>query len=120
MSRHILLLRLLSISAFAQAGLPIPADARAAMKELRKKRFRGLQEDRPQDGRQAGNCKWCAAENCLSCAISLDKSSAVLLDLQSWILVVPLVSHISKCSTIGAAFALPRRRQWRKDDNEVG
>jgi hypothetical protein len=34
------------------------------------------------------------------------------LDLQSWILVVPLVSDVSECSTIRTAFALPRR-----DDN---
>jgi hypothetical protein len=46
------------------------------------------------------------------CAISSDKSNAAPLDLQSWILVVPLVSHVSECSTIRTAFALPRR-----DDN---
>src|SRR5437667_2331229 len=34
------------------------------------------------------------------------------LDLESWILVVPFVSHVSECSTIRTAFALPRR-----DDN---
>lgn len=34
------------------------------------------------------------------------------LALQSWILVVPLVSHTSECSTIRTAFFLPRR-----DDN---
>src|SRR2546423_13937683 len=46
------------------------------------------------------------------CAISSHKSNAAPLDLQSWILVVPLVSHISKCSTIRTAFAFLRR-----DDN---
>jgi hypothetical protein len=30
------------------------------------------------------------------------------LDLQSWILVIPLVSHVSECSTIRTALALPR------------
>jgi hypothetical protein len=48
------------------------------------------------------------------CAIPSDKSNAAPLDLQSWILVVPLVSHVSECSTIRTAFALPRR-----DDNSA-
>jgi hypothetical protein len=34
------------------------------------------------------------------------------LDPQSWILLVPIVSHVSECSTIRKAFALSRR-----DDN---
>jgi hypothetical protein len=42
------------------------------------------------------------------------------LDLHSWIPVVPLVSHVSECSTIRTAFALSRRRQWRRDINAAG
>ena len=42
-------------------------------------------------------------------AISSHKSNAAPLDLQSWILVDPLVSHVSECSTIRTAFSLPRR-----------
>ena len=65
--------------------------------------------------RQSGNYQWRAAEYCLKtnltpfAPISSHKSNAAPLDLQSWILVVPLVSHVSECSTIRTAFALPRR-----------
>jgi hypothetical protein len=37
---------------------------------------------------------------------------ATISFLPAWILVVPTVSHVSECSTIRTAFALPRR-----DDN---
>lgn len=40
MPLHILLLLVLSASAFAQTSLPIPLDVQGAMKELRKERFR--------------------------------------------------------------------------------
>src|SRR6266566_6328920 len=46
------------------------------------------------------------------CAISSDTSNPAPFDLQAWILVVPLVPHVSECSKIRTAFALPRR-----DDN---
>ena len=49
------------------------------------------------------------------CAISSDKSNAGPLDLQSWILVVPFVSHVSECPTIRTAFALPRRNDNRAE-----
>lgn len=43
-------------------------------------------------------------ESNLACAISSDNSTPPL-NLQSWIVVVPLVSHVSVCSTIRTAFA---------------
>src|ERR1700737_228129 len=63
------------------------------------------------DCRQTGNCQWCAAENCpktnLTPSALFHQTNLMLtsLDLQSRILVVPLVSHISECSTIRTGFA---------------
>jgi hypothetical protein len=60
-----------------------------------------VQTNLPKDGSHPGS------------AIFSDKRNAAPpLDLYSWILLVPLVSHVSECSTIRIAFALPRR-----DDN---
>jgi hypothetical protein len=43
------------------------------------------------------------------------------LDLQSWISVIPLVFHVSECSTIRKAFGfIKERRQWRRDINAGG
>src|SRR5689334_5208072 len=68
--------------------------------------------------RQTGNYHWCANETCLKTdltpSVLFHQTNLTLppLDPQSWILLIPLVSHVSKYSTIRTAFALSRR-----DDN---
>src|SRR6266446_1141366 len=68
--------------------------------------------------RQTGNYHWCAHETCLKTDLTpsalFHQTNLTLppLDPQSWILLIPIVSHVSECSTIRKTFALSRR-----DDN---
>src|SRR5439155_25213912 len=71
------------------------------------------------DGRPyRDNYHWCANETCLETDLTpsalFHQTNLTLppLDPQSWILLIPIVSHVSECSTIRTTFALPRR-----DDN---
>src|SRR6266481_3845117 len=71
------------------------------------------------DGRPyRDNYHWCANETCLETDLTpsalFHQTNLTLppLDPQSWILLIPIVSHVSECSTIRKAFALSRR-----DDN---
>jgi hypothetical protein len=65
-----------------------------------------------------GTANWCANETCLKAGLTpsalFHQTNLTLppLDPQSWILLIPIVSHVSECSTIRKAFALSRR-----DDN---
>lgn len=75
-------------------------------------------DDQLLNGRQTGNYHWCANETCLKTDLTpsalFHQTNLTLppLDPQSWILLIPIVSHVSECSTIRKAFALSRR-----DDN---
>lgn len=53
-------------------------------------------------------------------SIPSDKSNAALSPSAILVLTAPLVSHVSECPTILSAFALSRRRQWRRDINAAG
>src|SRR6266481_3743426 len=68
------------------------------------------------DGRPyRDNYHWCANETCLETDLTpsalFHQTNLTLppLDPQSWILLIPIVSHVSECSTIRKAFALSRR-----------
>src|SRR6266403_1550412 len=65
------------------------------------------------DGRPyRDNYHWCANETCLETDLTpsalFHQTNLTLppLDPQSWILLIPIVSHVSECSTIRKAFAL--------------
>src|SRR5207245_11651505 len=65
--------------------------------------------------RQTGNYHWCANETCLETDLTpsalFHQTNLTLppLDPQSWILLIPIVSHVSECSTIRKGFASSRR-----------